>query len=380
MFGQIKLAATLRERHEYKLLIAGAFLIPLKLSIAYVALVPILLLWLASGGKKIKCEFGTPERVIFFVSVLALVSLFGRDVGGSFSKIPSILFFSFFPFVIRDICSEKGVGKPLAAFILGQSIASINTMLASIPGSPIPRIFLGHISESGQLAMSVVVVWGCIIASGGLESFRGGVFEKRAHLLVAAILMTISLLANLKRGPWVGVFAAGLALSAVYRKRLIFPLLLCAILIGFLVGPIRDRLLNVPADFLVAGGRKEMWAVGIEMAKWFPLGLGFENSHYMREFALHVPPELTHLHNNYLTLLFEGGWIVLALYLWIIVSALVSAVRISKPLSLAIGGAILSNQVAGLVEYNFGDSKVYIAFLFYLGLLSALEVQGQKSA
>jgi hypothetical protein len=74
-------------------------------------------------------------------------------------------------------------------------------------------------------------------------------------------------------------------------------------------------------------------------------------------------------------------------YLWWIINLLRLAFRnaskdrgIITDLTIAIGCGLLASQVAGLVEYNFGDSEVrYLVFL-YCGALGALAAAARRSA
>ena len=97
-----------------------------------------------------------------------------------------------------------------------------------------------------------------------------------------------------------------------------------------------------------------------------------------QKFSSEIPINLRHFHSNPINIAVETGILGLALYLWWIITVLQVARNVRTldahyhSLGIAIGAAIISWQVAGLVEYNFGDSEVlYIGYIL-IGLLGVL--------
>ena len=89
-----------------------------------------------------------------------------------------------------------------------------------------------------------------------------------------------------------------------------------------------------------------------------------------------------HLHNNFLQIAAERGAPGLFLWLWLMVQLARQAYRISlrsgddDELSLATTaavGSIVALLVAGLFEYNFGDSEVLMVFLFTVSAPHAIK-------
>ena len=118
-----------------------------------------------------------------------------------------------------------------------------------------------------------------------------------------------------------------------------------------------------------------MWDIGLELATRYPLGIGYENSRFLQRFSHDIPPELTHFHNNFLNILVETGWCSMALFLVWLGSLLYEAFsnrthRAETLFATGIGCAVISWQIAGLVEYNVGDSEVLIiAFMLCAALV-----------
>jgi hypothetical protein len=197
-------------------------------------------------------------------------------------------------------------------------------------------------------------------------------------ILLSSILplMICTLLINLKRGPWLGIVAAILLLMIINFRRLAIPLLiipLLAIVMAcvLLISPIRDRLSNSYDDFFDRGGRSDLWNIALEFIQEYPLGIGFDNSRYLKDFTTRVPPELKHFHNNLLNITSEVGWLGLILFLSWIILILLRGLKDerSNSLSVAVACAVIAWQLAGVVEYNFGDSEVLIVAYMVIATL-----------
>ena len=94
-----------------------------------------------------------------------------------------------------------------------------------------------------------------------------------------------------------------------------------------------------------------------------------------------VEPRLNHLHNNLLQIRLELGWFgLIAWTLWMgaVGWQLYRAARArgagtcgDGTLALGLLGAFTGLMINGLVEYNFGDSEVFLLMLFLIGLSAA---------
>lgn len=453
----MKFLAALESAHEkysFRLALGACLLLPLKLSIAYFCLVPVLLLWLVQVRLNIWRALSPGSAVllpyVFFVLV-ALVSLFfGFEPLRSLEKLSGVAFFGLTMLAVRDLClvDPARTERVLLALIGGQSIAAFYSVLEGAFGTSIPRVLVGAVSESGQLALTIPIACGLVILGarspldnsgpGGLRrkvdcvlgafSFAAftmlafssasktpsplflvelvlcallfGVAVARLRQLckyeryfsercgtflktIALPLLLAALLVNLKRGPWMGVFVGGMLLLWLEHRRLTLPIVLVAAALLSTLKPVQDRLARSEEHFFIVGGRSEIWDIGVELAKRFPLGVGYRNSFVLQKFSENVPSELTHFHNNLLNIAVEVGWLGLAVFLWWIFSLLRAAFasvpsRRQRVLRCSLGCAIVSWQVAGFVEYNFGDSEVVLVVLIVVGVLSALLASAEK--
>src|SRR5262249_5061572 len=149
---------------------------------------------------------------------------------------------------------------------------------------------------------------------------------------------------------------------------------LVAIAIALLVpSPLRAKMLSIvdPAS-PSATERLHFWTAGIRMIEDAPLlGLGpgavrFEYPAYKHPLARR--PGTSHLHNNFVQIAAERGllglmawaaiWAAFLIKAWRIYAALPPARADDRALVAGSLAAVTGFLVAGLFEYNFGDSEV----------------------
>jgi len=194
------------------------------------------------------------------------------------------------------------------------------------------------------------------------------------------------LIATFTRGAWLGVAAGTAAVLPAFRRRgWIVMGVLALTFVGLLVMPyqIRDRFLTLNelrnriltmADPREAGiqERRFMWESGAAMWREHPL-LGWGPGGVKREYERYARPEASkkrtgHVHNTPLQILVERGIVGLGAWLGIWVAFYARAIPLLRRLpatagrerALVAGGlaAVTGFLVAGLWEYNFGDSEV----------------------
>jgi O-antigen ligase len=181
---------------------------------------------------------------------------------------------------------------------------------------------------------------------------------------VAFVLINLALLGSLTRSAWVGLGLALFVLLLMRAPRYV-PAFLGAIVVLVLLAPgaLGERVRSIadlshPANY----DRLCMLDSGLHMIEERPLyGLGpgaVEELYPLYRHPTAVLPTLSHLHNNYLHIAAERGLLSLAAYLWLIVA------------SLWVGtlGGLLAFHLAGLFEYNWGDTEVQRIALFLVVL------------
>ena len=298
-----------------------------------------------------------------------------------------------------------------------------------------PQIFLGAVTEGGQLSLAVVAAFGLLFLSRGNKEFLP-VSYSREHfikfaimsacilfilcavllslfpnplflvagvvvlllvgvyivlsfskdeerfifaLFLTALFLTLGLIVNMKRGPWVGVFCA-CSLLILKENPKQFALLLLGLAFCVLIfPPLYERLASSREHFFIHGGRNEIWDIAWHLARQFPTGIGLKNSNFLQQFSQEVPENLTHFHSNYLNILVETGWIGILLFLFWLYSLVrpllfycIGKSVVMTP-QIVLGFIILSWSIAGVVEYSFGDTEVLYLLLVYCGLFLSFE-------
>jgi O-antigen ligase len=225
-----------------------------------------------------------------------------------------------------------------------------------------------------------ILVLGLAATAAWLSLSRSGWPSRSTGLVLAAVAAPVcawALVVSRTRNAWIGAIA-GLCLVAVLRAPKALLLLAGSLAVVLLLrpAPVVDRLTWSDAS---SRDRYYMWQAGIDMVLDKPVfGQGpgmilktYPGYRWPQALSLRAP----HLHNNALQLAAERGLPCLALWLWLVAALLGDAYRERRrdrgrrawpaTATLAILTAVM---VAGLFEYNFGDSEI----LMFLLLVSAL--------
>jgi O-antigen ligase len=216
--------------------------------------------------------------------------------------------------------------------------------------------------------------------------------------LLCAFLMALALLLGFTRSIWLASAGAGLYLLWFW-KRLLAVVLPVVLLLIALLSPasIRERFSSLlrPGKSDSNQHRIVTWRTGIEMIRahpWFGLGLEEVKPEFDRYVPADIPRPLPdgwygHLHNIYLQYAAERGIPTMLCMLWILGQILYDCVRRlwrlspgRSDLKFMLHGAVavvIATMIAGVFEYNLGDSEVLTMFLVVVGsAYSAMECDG----
>ena len=205
-------------------------------------------------------------------------------------------------------------------------------------------------------------------------------------LVIPAVLVAIAL--TLTRSAWVGT-CVGLSLLLVLKDfRLLAALpVLAALFFGLAPPQVTDRLystfdLQDPTN----RDRLAMARTGVRIIQDYPLtGVGpnmVQEVYADYRDANAVQSTNPHLHNVPMQIAAERGLPALALWLWFVLSVVVSSFRRLQTTtykSLPAGGlaALAAMLAAGLFEYNFGDSEFLMMLLVIITLPYAADTSEQ---
>jgi putative inorganic carbon (HCO3(-)) transporter len=199
--------------------------------------------------------------------------------------------------------------------------------------------------------------------------------QKKLLWGAAAALSSLALVLTFTRGAWIGWVAGTAAFVLLRRARWVVvagPLLL--LLVVFSPLPIFGRLISSfdvshPSNL----DRIRMLQAGTQMVLDQPL-FGVGPGNIKETYPLYRAPDaprfkVPHLHNNLIQIWAERGAVALAAYLFMIAVFLWGAIKARRAvapvttfpdagIAVAVGLA-----VAGLFEFNFGDSEVLLTML-----------------
>jgi putative inorganic carbon (HCO3(-)) transporter len=207
--------------------------------------------------------------------------------------------------------------------------------------------------------------------------------ERRLWTILATLLACVALVLTFTRGAWIG-WLAGFSTVVIRRRPIILvwavPLLLAAVTLSPL--SVFGRLISTFDSQQSSNlDRIRMAEAGIEMIRDAPL-LGIGPGHMKEIYPLYRKPDaprfrIPHLHDNVLELWAERGILAMASYLLLLFLFLKGCSGIPREARGArmfadIGfGVTFSLTVAGLFEYNFGDSEVLLTMLNLFALCIA---------
>jgi O-antigen ligase len=227
----------------------------------------------------------------------------------------------------------------------------------------------GFFSIYMTLGGSLLIVLSLILAT-----FAAGARAWRRPQLATGGLAALALALTYVRSAWLGLGVVVLVLAGLTRRWAVLLVLLAAALLAVAVpSPLQTRVLSITdrAD-PSATERIYFWAAGAHMVRDAPL-LGLGPGGVKQRYPEYRDPAARrpgtgHLHNNFVQIAAERGLLGLAAWLAIWITFFVRAGRIYAALPAAraddralVAGslaAVAGFLVAGLFEYNFGDSEV----------------------
>ena len=218
---------------------------------------------------------------------------------------------------------------------------------------------------------------------------RLGGFARAGVAAVAWVGGAVALGLTLVRGAWFG-FAVGAGVTLVLARRRVLALGLLVIVIAAALAlpAVHERLQTIgnPADDTTRD-RLAMLKGGLRLVREHPVS-GIGPGQVKHLYPVYAPADAlrrhtSHLHDTPLQIVVERGVVGLALWLWIFVAFFARTGRILRRVpasatadrALVIGAvaAVAAFLVAGLFEYNFGDTEVLLVTLAAMALPFVVE-------
>jgi O-antigen ligase len=366
----------------------GAFVVGLGLSITLsetaLTLLSVVLLWqLRDPRARAQARWPLWQPVLAFAAVSLVSALASDDPYAALASCKGLLLIAALYVTANALAGPEDARRFLSGLLVVVAVASAVAILQTTvcPGSAPdygPPLWLYHRCYRGRGFFSIYMTLAgvtSLVLLANLPRLLPGP-ERSRGLGIPWLVALGGLAATYTRGAWLGFAAGALALLPSTRRGW-WLLLGGLIAVGLLVlaGPphLRERLSSMgdPDDPTVKE-RVYMWHSGLAMWRGHPL-LGVGPGGVKRGYEAYALTEAVkkrtgHLHNTPLQILVERGVIGLVAWLWIWGAFYRRGFGLLRRLSepewsewvLVAGSlaAITGFLVAGLSEYNFGDSEV----------------------
>jgi O-antigen ligase len=284
--------------------------------------------------------------------------------------------------IYHAVFAVAGVSSALG---LGQFLANPDrSFLDRISG------FMGQWMTYSGLQMLVLVM---LCAYASCVSWR-----QRWWILPLSALLGGSLYLTFTRNAWLGAVAGIAAVLCLTRPRAIgaFALLLLALFI-FAPRSAYQRLRSgIDSGDATTRGRIELAQTSLRLIRdnpWFGVGPKSVNTEALRYRGSQEFPDwlYQHMHNNFLQIAAERGIPGLLLWIWFMIQLVRSPIQVFRGrapedrqsfavvASIAAVGSWLALMVAGMFEYNFGDSEILTLFLFIMSAPNAAQLKNETT-
>lgn len=365
------------------LLMAGLAASP-RLALANFVLGLGFLAWVgAMAGRRMTWPVHPTMLPLLALVLWSLVSAaFARDPATSYRSLDGMITVLLFPMVVALMRPDRwtwtvrllGLSSLLSSGIaLGQILVNGVDLEHRAPG-----VFSHYMTFAGWTMIVVLILVG--------EALVGEDRTQLRWILPLLGLHSVVLALSLTRNAWMGIAVALGTAVIVFRTRALmaFPLIV-VIGVALVPGAVRDRVASITdLDQLANRDRVAMMNAGQAMIAEHPLvGVGpdmiktvypdFRQPDAVRK-------RVSHLHCNPIHIAAERGLPALGMYLWLLVAFGCTVARGLKdpnhPARSALMScllAVVGVTVAGLFEYNWGDTEIWLLTLFVLATPAGLE-------
>lgn len=369
----------------YPVLLAFAATAVASIALQNLAWVAVVLFLLAQWQKRQKIDWPQglfPIATLLFLATFFLGALVGVDPANSFRTVHKYLAILLFFFIAAMPLAFPQIQKLIRAFVYGAAFCSLYGIVY--------KHFILHQDRLDSFSGDKMVFGGLLMVAllFNLVSLKEN--PGKWHLWACAGLIAAALVLTQTRGAWLGFLAGGaLLLWKLNRRWLLAGIALILLSFFLLPGEIRERIKSV-GDIQMTYSRSNpwgnssqtrllIWAAGWYMIEDHPWGVGQGNVEEL--FPRYKPPQLQevnepHLHDNFLQICAQNGWLGLAAYLfWIAAYGGAALGFKGGPEAAEWNWSFLcvffSVLVWGLTEYTFSHQFMNAQF-FLLGLQARL--------
>ena len=312
-----------------------------------------------------------------FIFFTLLSTIFSIDKLNSLKDNRSVFIFFLIPIFIIIINSKKRLNLSLGTILISTVISSLLGIFATIKqGISLQQRIKGLTSHwmtySGLLMCAFIFFFVFLI------------FEKRKNIRIpvgiSLVIMMAAILFSQTRSVWVGIaFSIAFFIVIINPKIIFYIIPSILLLIIILPESVKDRVLSIfDPDNETNKDRVYMIYTGLNIFKDHPItGVGSDN--IKQEYRKYRHPDAKqdnpHLHNNFIQILAERGifalvsLIVVFVFIFInLIQKIKNSLNFEKTIAYGSLFVFIGFLIAGLFEYNFGDTEVKFLLFFFLSI------------
>jgi len=227
-------------------------------------------------------------------------------------------------------------------------------------------------------------------------SFYSNTRKEKRWLQLSSLIILTAIVFSYGRGVWLGLIG-GLVFMAILRSKKLLLFVVTGIIVGsmFLAflpsSRFTRRVMGTFKSKRSVGDRIYFLVGSMRIIRDYPItGLGWEGFRII--YPRYKPAEgrqlACHAHNNFLDVAVDSGLLGLGIFLWLLITIYKVGFHIFKEfedgyfkgISWGFLGSFTAFLIAGLSQYNFGDSEVVMLFYFLLGMVMVIPRIGEAKA
>jgi len=365
----------------------AAFSLPLGRALLAISLLSLVLSMI--GGRRLPRipQVGWLAAIFIVVAIVATMNGVNPDLG--VPKLRKLFWFVGIPVCFMLINSSYRAEMLLRAYAVGAGILALDVGLLGIfraravlkagmfDNFTDALIHVGSITDGQRLMLGILIGVGILL----VKRRRNGRAGWGWWVLLAVLVITQIM--NFKRGSWFCTlfFVTWLVAFRGNWRYALAPVAL--VLVLAFVPAVQVRIGQLSREFQQPGGRVTMWTeVTPALIKHYPWGIGYRSltNQMMREINGDIERDRDHLHSNLAQVLVATGWLGFTVYLLWMLRAIADSTQYTMRVAskgqdtivpavwLVLLFALLTN---GLVEYNFGDGELVLAYGMIFGTCAA---------
>jgi O-antigen ligase len=331
--------------------------------------------------------------LVLFVAWTVVAALASDDLRDSLSTCKNLMNLAGLWIVASTLEDARAARRFLAGLALALGVVAVLAIVqvgacpAEVPRASYGRVivnFFRHCSRAHGFFSIYMTLAGVLVML--LTATLPRLLRLEGLRVVAPVWLVsvVALALTYVRGAWLGLAAGVLGVLASLRRRSVTVLVLIVVVIAALaaVPRIGERLhtLGSLRDD-TSRDRLAMLKTGLSLVRAHPL-LGIGPGQVKRVYPTAAGPDAlrrstSHLHDTPLQIAVERGIPGLAAWLAIFALFFVHTIRlirrlpaenVDRTLVVGVQAAIVSFLIAGLFEYNFGDTEVLLVMLSLMAL------------